>query len=337
MRENKKDNKTQNKEEYSGPELRQDLVSGDWVIMAPKRQKRHKKTSGLCPFCCLKETNQEPPVLEYKREDGNWSLKVIPNKFPALDDYNKLEKHSIGPFSVMNAAGFHEVIITHDHDRHIPDLTIEEVAEIIDAYQERYLDLMNKRFIDYISIFHNYGKEAGASIEHPHSQLMALTVIDPDIHRSLAGSKEYYTKHKRCVHCTMIEWEEEQKDRVVCKNDDFIAFVPFVSRVPSEIRIFPKNHKAYFERITEKEKFSLAEILRESLIKLRIAFDNVAFNYFIHTAPCDGKTYDHYHWHMEILPKIAISAGFEKGARMEIIPILPEDAAEKLREADNDI
>lgn len=316
-------------------ELRQDLVSGDWVVMAPKRQSRHRRT-GVCPFCRLEETGQVEPVLEYAREDGSWTLKVIPNKFPALEKYDKLEKRSVGPFSVMNAAGFHEVIITRDHDRHIPDLSVEEVAEIIDAYQDRYLDLMNKRFIDYVSIFHNYGKEAGASLEHPHSQIMALTVIDPDIRRSLEGSKRYYQENKKCVHCVMIEWEREQRERIVFENDDFVAFVPFVSRVPSEIRIFPINHKAYFERITDEEKFNLAKILKESLARIRSAFDNVGYNFFIHTAPCDGNAYDHYHWHIEILPKIAVSAGFEKGARMEIISILPEEAAKKLREAENE-
>jgi len=333
---------SQNKENNNdiGPELRQDLVSGDWVIMAPKRSHsittQKKKKSRLCPFCRLEETNQEKPVLEYKREDGTWSLVVIPNKFPSLEDYNKLEKREVGPYAVMNAVGFHEVIITHDHDRHIPDLSVEEVAEIIDAYQDRYLDLMNKRFIDYISIFHNYGKDAGASLEHPHCQLMALTVVDPDIHRSLRGSKDYYQKHKQCVHCTMIEWEEKENIRIIYKNDDFIAIAPFVSRVPAEVRIYPRDHKAYFERITEDEKFSLAETLKEVISRIDIAFDDVAYNYFIHTAPCDGNTYDHYHWHLEIFPKMNIAAGFEKGAQMEIIPILPEVAAEKLREATSD-
>lgn len=325
---------TKNKEKQSGPELRQDLVSGDWVIIAPKRVKRHVATR-LCPFCHMEETEQEKPVLEYKRSDGSWSLAVIPNKFPALDKYESLEKKEVGPFSVMNAAGFHEVIVTRDHDRHIPDLSVEEIAEVIDAYQERYLELMNKRFINYISIFHNYGKEAGASISHPHCQLMALTVVDPDIRRSLEGSKKYYQKNKRCVHCVMIEWEMEQKDRVVLKNDDFVAFVPFVSRTPSEIRIFPIEHKSYFERIKEKEKYNFAAILKESLQRLHGVLEGkVAYNYFIHTAPCDGMDYGHYHWHLEILPKISIEAGFEKGARIEVIPISPEDAAKRLREAE---
>jgi len=327
--------KNQNKEDQAGPELRQDLVSGDWVIVAPKRTKRHNKTK-VCPFCYIKETQQEDPVLEYKKSDGQWSLLVIPNKFPSLDKYESLERREVGPFSVMNAAGFHEVVITRDHNRHIPNLSVDEVAEIIDAYQERYLDLMNKRFINYISIFHNYGREAGASLEHPHSQLMALTVIDPDIRRSLRGSKEYHQKNKRCVHCTMIEWEIEQNNRIILKNDDFVAYVPFVSRIPLEIRIFPIEHGAYFERIKEKEKFNLAAILKEALQRLHeVLGEDTAYNFFIHTAPCDGLDYGHYHWHIEILPviKTAIQAGFEKGARIEIVPITPEDSAKKLREA----
>jgi len=331
------------KKSQTGAELRKDIVSGSWVIMASKRihsvTTHKKKKLSICPFCHLEETEQEKPVLEYKRPDCTWSLVVIPNKFPSLDEYETLEQRQVGPFSVMNAAGFHEVIITRDHDRHIPSLSKAEVTEIISAYQDRYVSLMNKKFINYISIFHNFGKKAGASIEHPHSQLMALTVVDPDIESSLAGSQRFYQKHKKCPHCTMIEWELKEKERIVYENKDFVVFAPFVSRVPSEVRIYPKDHKPYFERISESEKVELADALKNTLTRIELALDNIAFNYFIHTAPCDGKTYEHYHWHLEIFPKISIEAGFEKGARMEIIPILPKDAAKALRDVkieDND-
>ncbi|MEK7071841.1 MAG: DUF4931 domain-containing protein, partial [Patescibacteria group bacterium] len=209
--------------------------------------------------------------------------------------------------------------------------SIPEIRQVLDVYHERYLDLMNEKFVNYVSIFHNHGKIAGATISHPHSQIITHPIIDPDLNRSLAGSAEYWRKHKKCVHCVMLDFDKKDGQRIIFENEDFLVVSPFASRIAFETRIYPKRHLAYFERIKDKEKDSLAEAFKIVFSKLYKALNNPDYNFFLHTAPCDGKNYDHYHWHFEILPKTSTWAGFELGTGIEISTIEPEKAAEYLR------
>jgi UDPglucose--hexose-1-phosphate uridylyltransferase len=209
--------------------------------------------------------------------------------------------------------------------------SVKEIKEVIECYHSRYVDLMDKEFVNYISIFHNHGKEAGASIAHPHSQLIAIPTIDPDIRRSLKGSKRHWHKKVQCPHCAMIKWDREDKRRIIFENEDFVVLCPYASRVAFEIRIYPKRHEAYFERFEEEEKEMFAEAFQKGLKSLFEAIDDPAYNFFLHTAPCDGRDYSHYHWHFEILPKTDIPAGFELGTGIEISTIEPEKAADHLK------
>ncbi len=222
-------------------------------------------------------------------------------------------------------------VITHDHDRHLSDLPVETVRQVIDAYQERYLDLANEKLVNYVSVFHNHGLEAGASLAHPHSQIIALPVIDPDLNRSLSGSRQFFEVHKKGVHCTMLELDREDGRRIIYENEEFVVLVPFASRVAFEMRIYPKAHHAYFERIKDDEKNLLADALKVALGKIKKGLNDPAYNFFIHTAPADGKDYGHYHWHLEILPKTSTWAGFELGTGIQISTVEPEIAAEYLR------
>ncbi len=336
---------TENKREKIFSQLRKDLVSGTWVLFSTKRGKRpdffgkrkqekeSEEEAGNCPFCKKNISKQEKDTLIYLRENGDWSLKVFPNKFPALSsEYKDLNRREHGPFEVIDGVGYHEVLVTEDHKKDIPDMEISEVAEIINAYQERYLALMNRKHIKYISIFKNKGHQAGASVRHPHSQIVAMPVIDPDIVRSINGSKNYYVSHRKCVHCTMIEWERENGKRMLFENEEFIVVCPFVSRVSFETRIYPKMHLSYFERITNDQKTKLAEAVKFCLLKMKLNMNDPAYNMFLHTAPCDGRTYDHYHWHFEIFPKTNIWAGLELSTGIEVCSIIPERAARILRE-----
>lgn len=327
-------------------ELRRDLVSGTWVAFATGRKYKpddHKKTPRVsdnlddpaqCPFC--KENfdvqKQGKDTLIYFDEKGDWSLRVFPNKFPIFSpDVKGINKRDEGPFEVMNGVGYHEVLVTSDHRNNFPDLPVSKVAEVLDAYQSRYLSLMNKKDVKYISIFKNYGKSAGASIVHPHNQIVAMPVIDPDVARSLHGSAKYFQAHQQCVHCVMLEWEREKGDRIVFENEDFIVLCPFVSRVSFEIRIYPKKHLSYFERITARQKANLADAIRTALGRIKYSLDDPDYNMFLHTAPCDGQVYDHYHWHFEIFPKTNIWAGLELSTGIEVCSVLPEEAAKILR------
>ena len=184
----------------------------------------------------------------------------------------------------------------------------------------------------YISIFHNHGREAGASLAHPHSQLIAIPILPSDIRRSLSGSNVFYRKHEKCVHCAMLDWERKDEKRIVFQNKDFIAICPFVSRDAYEVRIFPQRHSAYFEETTDEGLALLTEVFQEALKRLYEKLDNPAYNFYLHTAPVDGGEYPQYHWHFEIIPKTETSAGFEFGTGVEISTVEPEKAAKILRE-----
>jgi len=322
-------------------QLRFDLVSKDWVLIATGRSKRpeefakHERVkievaAKDCPFCNL--ATQEKPVLEYKDEAGQWEVAVIPNKYPAFAQSGGLNERAEGPYSMMDGVGFHEVVVTRDHKKSLAELEVPQIHKVIDAYQERYLELMNEKLVNYISIFHNHGREAGASIVHPHSQIIAMPLTDPDLQGSINGSRIFFENQGKCVHCKMIEWDMEDGRRIIYENDKFVVLAPFASRMAFEVRIYPKEHHAYFERIKEEDKNQLAEALKVALSKLSKGLNDPAYNFFLHTAPADGKDYNHYHWHFEILPKTAIWAGFEMGTGIEISTVEPEQAAKYLRE-----
>jgi UDPglucose--hexose-1-phosphate uridylyltransferase len=331
-------------------ELRSGPISQDWVIIATGRAKRpetfKKETKKEladdpknCPFCqILNEKDQLLTVFSKGRKIDihdstlkNWTALVIPNKYPALVYSTSLNEKKLGPYKRMDGVGYHEVVITRDHCKSLGQFSLAGVKEVMDVYQERYLDLMNNPFIKYVSIFHNHGKEAGASIFHPHSQIIASPVIDPDLNKAVLTAEDYYKKHQKIVYCEMNDWERKEKTRVVFENKKFLVVCPFVSKSAFEMIVSPKKHSPYFERATDEEKKYLAEAMQAALFKLYKGLNNPAYNFYLHTAPCDGQNYQYYHWHFTILPKTAVMAGFELGTGIEISTIEPEAAAEFLR------
>ena len=333
-------------------ELRFDLVSKDWVVIATgrsrrpetfRRERRRKEeiSPESCPFCHI-ETQKKPvlifshgkkiPFQNRGKISKDWTTIVVPNKYPAFQPYSKVEEQMEGDlYKRMPAVGFHEVVITRNHKKQMAQFKSSQIKEVIDVYQERYLSLMKEKFVNYISIFHNHGVEAGASIDHPHSQIITTPLIDTDLRKAIFNSRNYFRLHKKCIYCKMNDWEKSVKERIIFENRDFLVLCPFASKVAFQIIISPKKHLPYFERITEKEKWQLADAFKAALSKLYKALKDPAYNFYLHTAPCDGKNYDFYHWHWTILPKTATWAGFEIGTRMEISTIEPEKAAEYLR------
>ncbi len=337
---------TNNKKDPFPSQLRQDIVSGDWVVIATGRAQRPDdfrrkevekiKDNQPCRFCQI--LKYEKPILAFSRGEklntppyDDWTTCVVTNKYPAFSPANKTHRRKIGIYQVMDGVGFHELVITRDHQRTIAQMDTAEVKEIIDAYQERYLDLSNKPLINYVSIFHNQGKEAGATVTHPHSQIIAIPTLDPDIQSSINGSKRYFQKHRQCPHCAMIKYEQKVHKRVVFENKEFLVVCPFVSRVAFEIRIYPKSHQAYFERIKDNGKWQLAEAFQMTFKALDSGLNHPDYNFFLHTAPCDGKDYHHYHWNWQIIPHTQSIGGFELGTEIEISTITPATAAAFLR------
>jgi len=348
-----KNKKKENKKKERFPsELRFDLASKNWVVIATGRAKRpelfrkakkerERALKKNCPFCKIE--TQKKPILIWAsgkkvllgskgKIPKNWSTIVVPNKYPAFLPDVELDKRTEGGlYQSMNAVGYHEVVITRDHDKQLALLSLNQIKEVIDTYQARYLCLMRKPFVNYISIFHNQGREAGASIYHSHSQIITTPLIDTDLREALSVSKNYFKKHKECVYCKMAEWERKVRKRVVFENKDFLAICPFASKIAFQVIVSPKKHLSHFERIGESEKKNLAQALKKVLQKLHKGLNNPAYNFYLHTAPSDNKDYSFYHWHWTILPKTSIYAGFELGAAMEISTIKPEDAAQYLR------
>lgn len=342
--ENKKNISANKRESVS--ELRQDLVTGDWVTIATSRAgrphifaKKNKQELDTdiskCPFENPQASGNESPLLLYKnKKHKDWSLQVIPNKFPAFNHMAGCgEIREVGPYLTREGTGHHEVVITRDHKKHLALLTLKEVTEVVSSYKERHNALKEDKCIKYISVFHNHGASAGASLSHPHSQLIAIPFIPADIRRSLVGSNMFFRMNGECVHCSMISWELKDKKRLIFENESFVAFCPFVSRSAFEIRVFPKNHRAYFENLPDDRLPQLAEALRASLRKMNKVLNNPSYNFFFHTAPIDGHKYPNYHWHIEILPKTDVWAGFELGTGIEISTLEPKKAARLLRVA----
>lgn len=323
-------------------ELRQDIVTGDWVVIATGRGKRpdefvhhdsESNDTGIerCPFENPEATGQEKDVLIYTSGDDRWTLRVFPNKFPAFSRGKTPKKLGEGPYFAMTGTGYHEVIVTRDHYNQLATMESWQVAEVLDAYQDRYLSLMKRKSVRYIQIFHNHGKASGASLPHPHSQLMAIPVVSPYIQLEISGAERYFRSTRKKVYQVMADYESETKTRVVYENDAFIAFCPFASRSAFEIWVLPKKSSPYFERLRDEDKFLAAETLRSALFALYRGLGDPSYNFYIHTSPCDGKDYPHYGWHIEILPKTSTWAGFELSTGIEISAIEPEKAAEFLR------
>ena len=324
-------------------ELRRDPITGRWIIVFSDRMpnpsefkvESHQKKKDGCPFCWGNESMTPPEVIAHRRygppNSSNWSVRVVPNKFPALRIEGSLDKQGIGVFDMMNGIGAHEVIVdTPDHLRDMADLSHVETEEVIWVYLARSRDLkLDKRF-KYILIFKNYGRSAGASLEHPHSQLIALPIVPKRVQEEIDGAAKYYDYKERCVFCDLVRQEQEEKDRIIYEDGKIIAFCPYVSRFSYEIWILPKKHQSDFAGLEKDTVPSLAKALRDSLAMLKGLLRDPSYNFIIHTSPINGHEREDYHWHIEIMPKLSKIAGFEWGSGFYINPVPPHIAAKNL-------
>jgi len=328
------------------PELRKDPVTSRWVIIATERGKRPSdfgvepqgSRTGFCPFCPGNEDKTPPEVLAY-RADGNqpngsgWHVRVVPNKFPALQIEGDLNRQGDGMYDKMNGIGAHEVVIeTESHDVDLFDLPENRFKDVLWAFRDRLLDLKKDRRFKSVIIFKNHGPAAGASLTHSHSQLIALPVIPKRVLEEMSGCRDYFRFRDRCVICDIIVQEMEQKSRIVEETGEFLAFAPYAPRFPFETWIVPKRHQCAYEMIEEGQARALAAVFRRTLRRLNIALENPPFNFIIHSAPFEERALDFFHWHIEIMPKLTKVAGFEWGSGFYINPTPPEESAKFMRE-----
>jgi UDPglucose--hexose-1-phosphate uridylyltransferase len=327
------------------PELRRDPVTGRWVIISTDRQKRpndfrveHVTTIGReqCPFCPGREAMTPPEVLSYRQNGGapntaGWQLRVVPNKFPALQVEGTLDREGEGMFDRMNGIGAHEVIIeTPDHDRPFAVMSEPEIERVLWAYRERILDLKKDFRLKHLLIFKNHGGAAGATLDHPHSQLIALPIVPEFVREELDGARQHFAAKERCVFCDMVQQELRDGRRIVQENADVVALAPYAPRFAFETWLLPKTHGSRFEQTPRHVSESLARLLKSVLQRLDRALESPPWNLVLHTAPATEEG-DAYHWHVEIMPRLTRVAGFEWGTGFYINPTAPEEAAKVLR------
>ena len=334
-------------------DLRKDPITGRWVIISTTRgkrpasfmsDKREKRQIRTCPFCYGNE-HMTPEEIFALRPEGSkpntpgWDIRVVPNKFPALSIEDELQKRGVGMYDMMAGFGAHEVVVeTPDHAKSTKDLSVAEISNNITIWQDRIQDLYRDVRFRFVLVFKNEGEHAGASLEHPHCQLIATPVTPKRVKEELQGAEQYYRQKERCVFCDIIAQEKDVEKRIVYENDHFIAFCPFASRFPFEICLLPKHHEVDFYAARGHVK-DMALGLKIVLMKLARALDDPQYNFIIHSSPnrFARRGYWHtimedYHWHFEIIPRIARIAGFEWGTGFYINPTPPEDAAKYLRE-----
>lgn len=334
-------------------ELRKDPIIGRWVIVATERGKRPtdfvtaapKGDSVNCPFCGGNESMTPPEIYSVRPHDSlanspGWDIRVVPNKFPALRIEGTVEREGVGMFDKMSGIGAHEVIIeTPLHDDILYRRSDDGMVLLLDTYKKRIDDLKKDIRLHYIMVFKNEGERAGASLSHPHSQIIATPIVPKRVREEVDGSLEYYGYKMRCVFCDIIREEKRFGARIVHENASFISLCPFASRFPFEIWLLPKRHMSGYTSMTQQETIELGDCLGVTMKRLSAALGEPQYNWMLHSEPNRAvprnpwpDVGEHYHWHFEIIPKLTRIAGFEWGTGFYINPTPPEDAAEFLRE-----
>jgi UDPglucose--hexose-1-phosphate uridylyltransferase len=323
-------------------QLRYDPTTADWVIFAPSRALRPHQPHpaappavtipGQCPFCPGNEAFT-PPEIYAVRGPGpnvprNWRVRVVPNKFPALrieEDTRRIEETHA--FHYMGGCGAHEVVVeSPDHEVFLGQQSIEQIELVLRTVQLRHQDLMRDRRFQSIIVFKNHGEAAGTSLAHPHWQVIATPVVPRLLREKLAVAAEYFDRTGDCLYCVALRDELATDKRILAKNDEYVALLPYASHVPFETWIVPLKRQATFAAVDGGLLPPLAQLLRVVLLKLYTALDNPSFNLTIDSVSRGDESKEYFMWHLRILPRLTTPAGFELGSGMSINTVLPEDA-----------
>ncbi|HYA48499.1 MAG TPA: galactose-1-phosphate uridylyltransferase [Burkholderiales bacterium] len=326
------------------PEFRQNMLTNEWVIIASERAKRPEdfqtgeearpplpEISASCPFCPGHEAQTPPATLTVERS-GKWAVRVVPNKFAALQSYGSFRPKRVGRFLRAPGYGISEVIIeAPQHNLTLATMDDESVETVVKAYKQRYKSAAQGDQICFVNIFQNHGVRAGTSLEHPHSQLIATPIIPPHVRNPIEQAVRYYDTHGQCVYCMMLDEEIRRNERLITESDYFIAYAPFASRTPFEVRIMPKKHQASFPDMGDRETADFAGILRNILARIHEGLNNPDYNFIIRSAPVGDENAKYFHWYLLIIPKLTTTAGFEIGTGIYINVTYPEQCAEFLK------
>ena len=330
------------------PELRRDPVTGRWVIISVERARRPSDfvrvpvtgpTNRFCPFCAGHESKTPPEIMAFRPDgghanDANWSLRVVPNKFPALRVEGNLDRSGDGLYDRMNGVGAHEVIIeSPKHELFLSECSEKAIEELFWAFRERIRDLKKDARMRYIVCFKNHGELGGATLEHTHSQIIGLPIVPKRVQEEIDGARKYFDFRERCIWCDMVRQELESGARMILETDHFVAASPYAPRFPFETWVVPRSHSSHFEDSTPQTIHNLAWVMRTLLRRIDKVLERPSFNFVIHTAPVHEGAMEHFHWHIEIIPRLTKIAGFEWCTGFYINPTPPEEAAKFLRDA----
>jgi UDPglucose--hexose-1-phosphate uridylyltransferase len=335
------------------PEFRKDIILDEWVIIATERARRpeyfrekkirvKKETDEVCPFDGGNESMTPPEIIRVdvngnviNKKDNNWLYRIVPNKYPALFPTASPQSNNQGIYVTMDGYGCHEVIIhSPEHIVSLNDLSIQQLETLLGLYRRRIRDITGDKRIESIIVMLNQGKEAGASLEHSHSQVFALPLIPPVIQREIDGTRKYFELYEKCPWCAAIKFERIENKRIVYENEHFIITQPFASRSPFETWIMPKVHNTNFEYSTDEEIVSLSHCLKKVLDFFYNELYDPPFNYYIHTGPVNTPdVFNQYHWNFEFIPKMNVKAGFEIAAGIDINVTTPEYTAEYMKKS----
>lgn len=329
--------------------LRQDPTTGGWVLVAPGRRERpHEAIAGdaafaaapapgNCPLCPGHESETPGELLRLPASSAkDWTVRVVPNKFPVLEPSESApaERYEHALLRELRGVGHHELIVdSPTHGLRMAAMTAPELTYVLDAYHARYEALRRDPNVAYIIVFKNSGPRAGASLVHPHSQLVATPMAPLGLERRFARARAHHRETSRCLYCDLVDIELEAGRRVVVETERFAVLCPFASGVAFETWILPKRHQPSFGMTEQEERAELAALLRSTLRALDQVLDRPDFNYVLHTAPIAEESDPYYLWHLQILPRISTLAGFELGSGIPINTTFPEEAAAALRRA----
>lgn len=326
------------------PELRQNIITRHWVIIATERASRPDDFSrkeqrsplsrhvATCPFCPGNEEKTPSETLRIPSE-GKWRVRVFPNRFPALAPSGEIVRTHASIKRAITGVGIHEVVVeTPDHGQTLAVMSDAEVERVVEAYLQRHGAALSAPIVEHVTIFKNHGAAAGTSLEHPHSQLIGTPIIPSEVRERLENALQFFDDNGRCIFCFTLEEEAREGLRVVEETPHFLAFVPYAALSPYHLWIFPKRHCASIGCIGEAEKSALARILRRALARLDKGLNNPDYNFVIRTAPKESETVRYYHWYIAVVPRVSQTAGFELGSGMFINSSLPEESARFLCE-----
>ena len=313
------------------------------MIIAPERAERPsaflrpppEADGGICPFCPGNESMTPPEVLSRREDGASWSLRVVPNRYPALRTELQLVREGVGLFDGMAGVGAHEVVIeTSDHRATLAELPAEQTGSVLRAWQERMADLARDIRLKSMIAFKNHGAAAGATLSHAHSQLIALPFVPGGVETELRAARRHFEEKERCIFCDVMAQELRDKERVAAETEGAVALSPWAARSPFELWILPRSHCSSFETATAQELRAIADLLRILLRKIDVALEKPAFNLFLHTMPLREPPNEYYHWHLELKPVLTLQAGFEWASGCYINPTPPEEAASFLRQTE---